>query len=308
MVNYLGKFIPNLTEQTTPLDNLLRKRCCVWITKASIRPHWKFENHSNISTFFKDFWFKITNSFKNWCQFSRTRCFSQTKLWNHRATKKSHPTGHSSQALQDYENRHTQIEKETLQIVLGAECFHEYLYGHRFIINDHKPFKSIFNRSLISCPPCIQKFFLCLQKYNFKLQYSPGKDMLVSGTLSISHLSHSEPEFTENNLIHHVHFALWNLLITSLKQFQLETRNDPILQTLITYTTHGWTEKHLILTDLLLYYTHQSDVTLCGGILLKSERIIVLTTLQAEMNSLIPQGHLGVEKSKNVLGNHYFGH
>ena len=49
--------------------------------------------------------------------------------------------------------------------------------------------------------------------------------MLVSDTLSRSHLSDSEPKFTENSLIHHVHFVQLNIPIseTRLKQFQLET-------------------------------------------------------------------------------------
>ena len=79
--------------------------------------------------------------------------------------------------------------------------------------------------------------------------------MLVSDTLSRSHLSRFEPEFIEDSLIHRVHFILSNLPIreTHLKQFQLETKSDPILQTLITYPTHEWPEKHVIPTDLLPY-------------------------------------------------------
>ena len=137
---------------------------------------------------------------------------------------------------------------------------YEYLYGRRFIvIDDHKLLKSIFKRSIIFFPFFsflfrirIQKFFLRLQKYDFEPQYSPGKDTLVSDTLSRSHLSDSEPKFTENSLIHHVHFVQSNIPIseTRLKQFQLETKNGPILKTLITYTTHEWPEKHLIATDL----------------------------------------------------------
>ena len=97
--------------------------------------------------------------------------------------------------------------------------------------------------------------------------------MLVSDNLSRSHLSRAQPEFTEDSFIHHVHSALSNLLIseTRLKQFLLETKDNPILQTLNTYTTHEWPEKHLIPTDLLLYYTHHSDITFCEGILLKNE-------------------------------------
>ena len=115
------------------------------------------------------------------------------------------------------------------------------MYGRRFIvIIDHKTLKSIFNRSKISCHPSIQKFFLRLQKNDFELQYSPGKEMLVSDTVSRSCLSSSEPEFAEDGLIDHVHFVLLNLPIgeTRFKQFQLETKNDPIFQTLIAFTTH----------------------------------------------------------------------
>ena len=115
--------------------------------------------------------------------------------------------------------------------------------------------------------------FLHLQKYDFELQYSPGKDMLVSNTLSRSHLSRFEPKFTEDSLVDHVHFVLSKLPIseTRLKQFQLETKSDPILQILITYTTHEWSEKHLILTNLLAHYTQRSEITFCGDILLKNE-------------------------------------
>ena len=102
--------------------------------------------------------------------------------------------------------------------------------------------------------------------------------MLVSNTLSRSHLNHSEPEFPGNSLIHHVHFVLSNLPIseTCLKQFQSETKNDPIWQTLNTYTTHKWPQKHLMPTDLHPYYTQRSVITFCQGILMKNELIIVL--------------------------------
>ena len=113
-------------------------------------------------------------------------------------------------------------------------------------------------------------------------------------------MSHSKLEFTENSLIHHVHFVLLNIPIseTCLKQFQLQTKNDPILQTLITYRTHEWPENYFIPIDLLLHDTHRSDITVCQGILLKNELIIVPTTLPAEIKSLIHQGHLGIEYCK----------
>ena len=147
--------------------------------------------------------------------------------------EKCYTIGYLLRTIQDYKNHFAQIEKETLSIVFGVECFHEYLYGHRFTeINDHKQLKPIFNR-IISCP-AVQKFFLCLQNYDFQLQYLPNKDILVSDTLCGFHLSYSKPEFTKNSLIHHVHFVLSNFPIseTHLKHFLLETKIMPFCKLL----------------------------------------------------------------------------
>ena len=80
----------------------------------------------------------------------------------------------------------------------------------------------------------------------FRAKYAPGKIMLVSNTLSRSHLNNIKPKFDENTLIRHVHFILSNLPISQsrLDQFRLETQKDQILQTLICYTITGWPEKH----------------------------------------------------------------
>ena len=113
-------------------------------------------------------------------------------------------------------------------------------------------------------------------------------------------MNHFEPEFTENILIHHIHFVLSNLPIndTRLKQSQLETKSDLILQILITHTTLEWPEKHLIPTYLHPCYTHRIKITFFEGILLKNERIILPTTLRAEMKSFIHQGYLEIERRK----------
>ena len=123
--------------------------------------------------------------------------------------------------------------------------------------------------------------------------------MVVSGTLSRYHLSYSEPEFTENSLIHIMYILYYRTKLpiseTHFKQFQLETKNKHILQIMITYTAHEWTEKHLISTDIHLYYTHRSDINLCEGTILINKRIMITTTLRAEMQSLIHQRYRGIK-------------
>ena len=48
----------------------------------------------------------------------------------------------------------------------------------------------MFSKSIIgSCPPCIQKFLLRLQIYEFDLKYSPRKTMLFLDTLSRAYIN-----------------------------------------------------------------------------------------------------------------------
>ena len=124
--------------------------------------------------------------------------------------------------------------------------------------------------------------------------------MLVSDALSWSHLNDIKPEFDENTLIRHVNFILSNLPISQsrLDQFRLETQKDQILETLICYTINGWPEKHQVPKELFPYYSHHSEITYHEGILLKNQRILVPTTLRSEMESIIHQGHFGLENSK----------
>ena len=126
-----------------------------------------------------------------------------------------HPVAFSSRALNASEQNYAQIERETLSVVFGCERFHEYVYGREFIIqNDHKPLKSIFSKSIIQCPPRIQRFFLRLQKYNFLFEFAPGKTMKVTDASSRVYLSDDKPEISTEDIAHYLHSVMRHLPIS----------------------------------------------------------------------------------------------
>ena len=203
-----------------------------------------------------------------------------------------------------YEKNYAQIEKETLSIVFGVERFHEYLYGRQFtVINDHQPLKSIFNKSISQCPPRIQRFFLKLQKYDFDLEYAPGKTMVVSDALSRAYLKdRSSPELEESDLIHHVHSILDSLPISTarLTQLQKETASDPVLQQLKQFTLTGWPQrKQQIPPAVKPYYAIRGEISHNEGLLLKGQRIIIPASLRPTMKAIIHQGHNGIARCKS---------
>ena len=50
--------------------------------------------------------------------------------------------------------------------------------------SDHKPLESIFKKPLFKVPPSLQRMRLCLQKYDIKVKYVPGKFQYIADTLS----------------------------------------------------------------------------------------------------------------------------
>ena len=71
--------------------------------------------------------------------------------WHWILEEKWHPAGYASRALQPFEQRYAQTEKEVLSVVFGTERFHEYFYGRHFIVsNDSILWKLYFNA--LGCP------------------------------------------------------------------------------------------------------------------------------------------------------------
>ena len=134
------------------------------------------------------------------------------------------------------------------------------------------------------------------------MNYIPGKDMVVTDTLSRAYLSNtSTPEIDTSDMTRYVHFVILNLPISDdkLLEFQRETSRDPALEKLREYTEKGWPQEKKDVDSLVHpYYKYRDEITAANGLLLRNERIIVPTTMRQEMRTKIHAGHLGIEKSK----------
>ena len=113
------------------------------------------------------------------------------------------PIAYASRSMTSTEICYAQIEKETLAVVFACNKFHHYLYGRSFTVyNDHQSLKSIFSKSLSQCPP---RSMLHLQKYDFDLEFAPGRKMVVADALSRTHLTDTCLEKQESGIQVYVH-------------------------------------------------------------------------------------------------------
>ena len=170
MINYVAQFVPNLSQTTAPLRALLKKDSHFNLQKPQLDGITELKRVVTTSPCLTFFDLNLPTRLK---PDASSEGLGALLEQNHGSEEEErwHPIAYASRALQPYETRYAQIEKESCSVVFGTERFHEYLYGRHFTVyNDHQPLNSIFSKSIIDCPPRIQRFFLKLQKYDFVLE------------------------------------------------------------------------------------------------------------------------------------------
>ena len=192
MVTYLSKFVPHLANLTAPLRQLLRKDVSwTWTSQHD-------QSFNNIK--------KAVTSAPVLQYFDPSKPVviqtdaSSTGLGSC-LLQDGKPIEFTSRALTDPETRYAQIEKELLAIVFACIKFHQYIYCRRVVVqSDHKPLEAIFQKSIASTTPRLQRMLLRLLEYNITVQYTSGKEMYIADTLSRSYLSKEPPSRVEREI------------------------------------------------------------------------------------------------------------
>ena len=188
-----------------------------------------------------------------------------------------------------------QIEKEQLGVMFAFDRFHVYIYGRRVIVEtDHCPLIAISRKHLCDAQPRLLRLLLRIQKYDLKLEYTPGKLLVVADTLSRAFSPKQVASRTESEVHVHVRAIKSGLPVSERKWEELAaaTENDSVLQRLICGITEGEARCRNP------YVTFVYELSVVDGVLLKGERVVVPESLKAQMLTLIHEGHLGIEKCK----------
>ena len=170
-VTYLSKFIPKLSDICEPLRKLtLKDSEFCWL-----------DNHDNALDEIK----RLATAKPVLKYYDpKLQLASETGL-GATIMQGNQLTAYASKTLTDTETRYAQIEKELLPVIFGLESFHQYTYGRTVQVrSDHKPLEPILKTPLHATPTRLQRMLLQLQKYDIRLQYTPGKEMNIADTLN----------------------------------------------------------------------------------------------------------------------------
>ena len=195
---------------------------------------------------------------------------------------------------------HAQIEKELLAVVFGLERFNQYVYGKEVEVeSDHKPLEAILLKPLCHAPPRLQRMLLRLQKYDFKLKYKPGKEMLIADTLSRACIKDTTTDRLEEELSCAVNLVLNNSSVSDvwLQEIKETTTKDQSMQMLRNLVQFGWPEKQSqVPKEIQEYWNIRDQLSEVDGILLKGEKLIIPNALRSSMIKRIHMGHMGIVK------------
>jgi hypothetical protein len=215
MVNYLAKFIPNLSNVTVPLRELLKKDTA-W--------HWE-EIHQKA---FEEIKSRVTaEKILQYYDVSKPVVLSvDSSSYGLGACllQEERPVSYASRSLNSAEKNYAQIEKELLAILFGCTKYHQYIYSKPVTVEtDHKPLEYPFKKPLTAAPPRLQRMMLSLQKYDLTVQYKPGKSLYIADTLSRA----PSPAVGESQDQYMVH-TIENLPISNekIQEFQRATNNN----------------------------------------------------------------------------------
>jgi hypothetical protein len=95
------------------------------------------------------------------------------------------PIFFASRLMTDAELKWAQVDKELLAIVWGFERLDNYVYGRKITVrSDHKPLLGLVKKPLAHLSTRQQRLMARLMRYQFEIEFCPGKDLIVPDFLS----------------------------------------------------------------------------------------------------------------------------
>lgn len=182
LVNYVGKFIPNLATISEPLRRL---------TKKGAPFEWGDEQRQSFESLKTGLMNHSTLGYYD--VNDQTQVVADASPVGLGAVLIQFKNGESriisfaNRSLTTPEQNYAQTEKEALALVWAVERFHYFLFGRQFeLVTDHKALEILFAPKSKPCAR-IERWVLRLMAYKFTVIYKPGKTNIADPLSRLIH-------------------------------------------------------------------------------------------------------------------------
>ena len=295
LINYYGKFLPNLATMLHPLNVLLRNgqpwRWSQECTRAFQEAKRKLTEAPVLVHFDAKLPLRLAGD---------ASAYGVGAVISHVMPDGSeHPIAFASHTLSPSERNYSQVEKEALSLIFGVRKFHQYLYGRHFtIVTDHKPLTTILGPKQgipALAAARMQRWALLLSAYAYDIQFRPtGLHGNADGLSRLPLLESSTPSAPDEASMFNV--AQMQSLPISSSELEAATRNDPMLSKVLRYVRQGWPQQ--VPERLYPYWLKRNELTVEGDTILWGIRVVVPVKLRVRILDELHQGHPGVVRMK----------
>ncbi|XP_053618601.1 uncharacterized protein K02A2.6-like [Plodia interpunctella] len=301
LLNYYGKFIPNLSSLLHPLHNLLKKDT-----------PWDW-NSQCIKAFEKAKTCLLSDKVLAHYEEGRPLVLSVDSSAYGVGAVLAHsypdggerPVSCASRTLNEAERNYSQLDKEALAIYYGVLKHHQYLFGRRFTLrSDHKPLTYIFGDKKgipQTAASRLQRWAARLAAYDFDIQFVRSADNGPADTLSRLPLSH---ERLDTPQVDYLNFVQETVPIDFI-DVSKETRKDTLLSKVLGYIMFGWPSSPTS-EEEKIFFARRQDLFTDRGCIIYKYRVVIPYSLQSDVLKEIHSGHLGMNKMKNIARNYVY--
>ena len=272
LLNYYGKFIPNLASIVYPLNQLLQKDTKWSWTPACAQAFMAAKqalNSTKVLAYY-DPSLPITMA-------GYGSAYGIGSVISHVFPDGSEkPIAFASRTLSSSEKNYCQLEKKALSLVFGVKKFHQCLYGRKFtLITDHKPLLAILGPKK-GIPPLaaarLQRWSILLSAYSYDIQFkSTSAHANADG---LSRLPISDTTMPDQSVeVSLFNVTQINFLPVTAQQIDRLTKTDPKLSKVLQYTRQGWPST--VPDELKPYKQRADEITTEGDCLLWGIRVII---------------------------------
>lgn len=295
LVNYVGKWIPNLASLTEPLRRLVRLK----LNKSTnIQKYWSSMQDKAFESLKQQLADIKTLGYYN--PADKTQIIADASPVGLGAVliqidgKGPRVIAYGNKSLTDCEKRYCQTEKEALALVWAVEHFKIYLLGKEFdLISDHKPLETIFG---LRSKPCarIERWVLRLQAYKYKVVYCPGKDNIADPISRLCKSNQLVPFDSENYLNSIVEYS--RPVAVPLNEIDSASATDAEITDLKNGVFYNkWDE------SVTAYKPFQTEICFHGNIALRANKLIIPKKLRDRVLESAHLGHPGIVAMKTRL-------
>ncbi|XP_055522452.1 uncharacterized protein K02A2.6-like [Wyeomyia smithii] len=294
LVNYYGRFFPNLSTTLYPLNNLLKNTVpFVWskeCDEAFNKIKCEMQSEKILAHYDSTLPLVLATD---------ASPYGVGAVLSHVFSDGSErPIQYASQTLNATQQAYKQIDREAYAIIFGVRKFYQYLYGKKFtLVTDNEPLKQIFSdtKGLPKMSALImQHYATFLQSFNFKIQFRPTNQHANADAFSRLPLKNSTPDATVEET-DYVEVNIIETLPLTVAELAKATAMDTTVKTLVQGLQNG---KSVEPKDR--FGVDQVEFTLQKGCVMRGIRVYVPPSLRDKVLNELHSTHFGITRLKTL--------